>query len=324
MGNRSWQTGRTIPFHVEVPMISVWNPSLFRRLATLVLATLCCVSCSSPDMPSDPTTLETDLHAVLTTVPEAEVSVAWRDLKTRRTHLYHANLVMHAASTMKVAVMIEAFRRIDSGDWTLDRELPVHATFKSILDGSPYTLTPTDDSEPTLYEAIGQTRPVLHLIELMMQSSSNLATNLLIDELQTTKVQETIDNLGVTRMRVLRGVQDIPAFEAGMSNVTTARDLMRLMEAIAENNAASPDSCQRMREILLAQHFNTMIPAGLPEGTPVAHKTGSITKIHHDAAIVYPEEGAPYILVVMIRGVADREVSSRLAAEISRTIWGHR
>jgi beta-lactamase class A len=73
--------------------------------------------------------------------------------------------------------------------------------------------------------------------------------------------------------------------------------------------------------ILKAQHFNTMIPAGLPAGVTVAHKTGEITKIHHDAAIVYPANRAPYVLVVMTHGIADPGQSARVVAHVSRIVW---
>ena len=76
-----------------------------------------------------------------------------------------------------------------------------------------------------------------------------------------------------------------------------------------------------MLEILAAQRFNEMIPAGLPEGTRVAHKTGEITKIHHDAAIVYPEGADPYVLVILTRGLADDADSAALGAEISRVVY---
>ena len=58
-----------------------------------------------------------------------------------------------------------------------------------------------------------------------------------------------------------------------------------------------------MVAILKRQNFNDAIPAGLPSGIVVAHKTGNITKIHHDAAIVFGPR--PYVLVVLVRGLAD-------------------
>jgi beta-lactamase class A len=228
---------------------------------------------------------------------------------------------MHAASTMKIAVMIEVFRRIDRGVDRLDQAILLKDTFPSILDGTPYQLTAADDSDGTLYQALGETRSTLELVTLMMTRSSNLATNLLIEICGAQAIQKTIESLGTHQMKVLRGVQDIPAFEAGLNNVTTARDLMVLLGAIALDTAASGASCERMRQILLSQEFNESIPAGLPKGTPVAHKTGTITAIHHDAAIVLPAGRDPYVLVVLTRGIPDQKRSASLIAKLSRAIW---
>jgi beta-lactamase class A len=78
-----------------------------------------------------------------------------------------------------------------------------------------------------------------------------------------------------------------------------------------------------MRDILLAQEFNEKIPAGLPAGTRVAHKTGEITAVSHDAAVVYPPGRKPYVLVVLTKGIRDGKASSALIADISRIVWNH-
>jgi beta-lactamase class A len=76
-----------------------------------------------------------------------------------------------------------------------------------------------------------------------------------------------------------------------------------------------------MRQILLHQEFNDEIPAGLPPGTPVAHKTGWITGVLHDAAIVYPANRKPYVLVVLTRNIPDDKVARRLIADLSRIVY---
>ena len=121
----------------------------------------------------------------------------------------------------------------------------------------------------------------------MITVSSNFAANLLIDRLGAPNVQRTVDGMGGRGMRVRRGVEDSKAFAKGLNNSTTARALMVLMERIGRLEAVDADASRQMIEILKRQRFNDAIPANLPPGTPVAHKTGSITKIHHDAAIVY-------------------------------------
>ena len=120
-------------------------------------------------------------------------------------------------------------------------------------------------------------------------------------------------------MLVRRGVEDQKAFDKGLNNETTARALEVLMVAIARGQAVSPKADAEMAAILKRQKFADAIPAGLPPGTAVGHKTGTITKIHHDAAIVYGPR--PYVLVVLVRGIADQKVSGPLIASISREVW---
>jgi beta-lactamase class A len=117
-------------------------------------------------------------------------------------------------------------------------------------------------------------------------------------------------------MRVLRGVEDQKAFDKGLNNSTTARGLLTLFERIAHGTAVDPTSDAAMTEVLKGQKFNDGIPAGLPAGTAVAHKTGTITRIHHDAGIVYAKR--PYVLVVLTRGFADEKASDLVIAQLSR------
>ena len=135
-------------------------------------------------------------------------------------------------------------------------------------------------------------------------------------------VRKTVAALGGDGMVVLRGVEDQKAFDKGLSNATTAKALMVLLEKIARGQAVSRAASRGMSDILRMQQFNDAIPAGLPAGIPVGHKTGSITRINHDAAIVYAEK--PYVLVVLTRGIEDGKKSSALIASISRVIYSTR
>src|SRR5207253_9912400 len=143
------------------------------------------------------------------------------------------------------------------------------------------------DSETELYKAVGQTRTLTQLCALMITVSSNLATNLLIEKLGVENIRSTIHEFGADGMNVLRGVEDQKAFDKGMNNTTSARGLAVLLEALAKGRAFDPAASRQMIAILQRQTFNEGIPAGLPAGTRIAHKTGEITKIHHDAAIVF-------------------------------------
>ena len=250
----------------------------------------------------------------------AEVGVAWRplDAKPGEEILINADVRFHAASTMKVPVMIELFRRVEAGQLKLDDTVLVTNQFTSIHDGTPYTLSATEDSDGEIYKAMGSQLSYRRLVEAAITVSSNLATNILIEHLGAKNVQATVDRMNASGMQVLRGVEDQKAFDAGKNNTTDARALLTLFEAIAKGQAVSAVASASMIEILKRQQFDTGIPAGLPAGTVVAHKTGSITRIRHDAGIVYGAR--PYVLVVLVRGIQDSKVSDALIADISRAI----
>lgn len=256
-------------------------------------------------------------------VPGAVVGVSLHDLQSGARLQVNGDTVFHAASTMKVPVMIRLMRLVDAGSLSLAKEIAVANEFRSIVDSSTYSLDAGDDSDSLMYTRLGQTATVRYLIERMITRSSNLATNLLIDLANAPATTALAVELGATHTRVLRGVEDGKAFRAGLNNVTTPNDLTAIMEAIETGRAASASSTMLMREILLRDEFNSEIPAGLPAGTPVAHKTGSITAILHDAAIVYPKNRKPYVLTVMTRGIPDEMVARALIADISREIWDY-
>src|SRR6266550_2613957 len=255
--------------------------------------------------------------------PGAYVGLAYVDLGSSDTLFLNADTSFHAASTMKVPVMIELFRRANTGSFRMDQGLLMVNQFASLVDGSPYTLDIGSDSDSTLYHRIGERVRVDSLLRLMITRSSNFATNTLITLVGADAVTKTMRELGAKRIQVLRGVEDGKAFQQGLNNTTTARDLAIILRAIEEGRAAAPDATQQMLSILTAQEFNEKIPAGLPPGTRVAHKTGDITAVSHDAAIVYPPGGKPYVLVVLTRGIADGVRSARLIADISSIVYSH-
>ncbi len=271
-------------------------------------------------------TLGGRIRARIAQVPGAYVAVAFRPLSARAgtdTLYLAADTAFHAASTMKVPVMIELFRQADAGELSLSQPILLVNQFGSIVDGSPYSLDPKEDSDSSVYARVGERVTVRELMERMIVRSSNLATNAVIALVGAGRAQAAMRQLGASRIRVLRGVEDGKAFEKGLNNTTTARDLATILVAIAEDRAASARSCAEMRAILLRQEFNDEIPAGLPPGTPVAHKTGSITAHLHDAAIVYPRGADPYVLVVLTRGIADERIARSLIVDISRIVYEH-
>lgn len=252
---------------------------------------------------------------------EPMVGLSLVNLATGRRFGVNEDVSMHAASTMKVPVLFEMFRQAETGALSLNDSIVVENRFRSIQDGSPYSLSPEDDSDSTLYALEGQRVALRRLADLMIAHSSNLATNILIDVVRPERVRRTMTRLNAQGMVVRRGVEDIPAYRAGLNNTTTAYAFSRVLGAIARCELLSEQSCDEMTRILEGQEFRAGIPAGLPAGTRVANKTGWITGINHDGAIVYPPGQPPYVLVVLTRGIEGEARANRLIADLSRIVW---
>ncbi len=250
----------------------------------------------------------------------AEVSVAYRTLDGRSELLIEPDRVFHAASTMKVPVMIELFRQAHAGLLALDDPLPIVNGFRSIVDGTPYAMAEDDDADRDVVAALGRTLPLRQLCEAMITVSSNFAANLLIEKLGADNIRRTVASLGAGGMHVLRGVEDQKAFDKGLNNTTTARALLILLERIAQGRAVAGESDAGMIRVLSREKVSAdAIPAGVPAGTVIAHKGGNVTRIHHDAAIVFAPQ--PYVLVVLVRGIDELNKSAAVIAAISKAIY---
>ena len=267
--------------------------------------------------------LGSQIEARIARIPGAEAAIAYIDLADGESYYLNADSSFHAASTMKVPVMIELFRSAQAGRISMTQGILLVNQFASIADGSRYSLNAAEDGDTTLYRRIGRRVPVDTLLRLMITRSSNLATNTLIALAGAVEVTSSMRNLGAEHIQVRRGVEDGKAYDRGLNNTTTARDLAVIMRSIEEGKGITPADRQAMLDILLAQEFNQKIPAGVPRGVRVAHKTGEITAHSHDAAIVYPRNRRPYVLVVLTRGIADATAADNLIADISRLVYAH-
>ena len=273
----------------------------------------------------EPSTLAQRLAQRMARAPARAVGLYYRSLVGPDSVLIGANLRFHAASTMKVPVMIQLFRDADAGLLRLDDSLTVHLAFPSLVQGEAFTVGREDDSDSTLYAWVGRNRSVRDLLELMITRSSNLATNILVERVGAARTETSARALGAWSIQVLRGVEDGLAYRAGLNNTTTARDLGVLLVAIAQGRAASRAACDSMLAILGRQEFNEGIPAGVPAGTRVAHKTGWVGEVvYHDAAIVYPAHGAAYVLTVLTGGIKEDSVAHNLVADLSRMVYASR
>lgn len=266
--------------------------------------------------------LRLDVRQALDSV-KGTFAVAFKPLDGKTGLMMNEKSMFHAASTMKTPVMIEVFRQAHSGRFALDDSLEVRNEFKSIVDGSPYKLDLGDDSDDSMYKRIGGRASIRELIHQMITVSSNLATNILIQLVGADSVTGTMRTLGARDIEVLRGVEDGKAFEKGMNNQTDAFDLALIFEAIADGRAVNRSASEAMIDVLLGQKFGDIIPALLPPGVKVAHKTGSITGVEHDSGIVFLPDGRRYILVLLSRDLKDAATGKRVLSGVSKRIYDY-
>jgi beta-lactamase class A len=248
------------------------------------------------------------------------VAVAVHDYQTGAGFELNADRWFHAASVIKVAVLLAVFKAVEEGPLRLDDPLHVRNRFRSAADGSIYRIDPDRDGDAACHRRTGRTMRIDELARAMIVRSSNLATNLLLDLVGLEYIQRVLSDARIEGVRVVRGVEDQVAHERGLNNEMTAAGARRLFRAIKEEGGWSADSRERMRDILLAQEFNAMIPARLPSGVKVAHKTGEISTHSHDAGIVHPLGRQPYVVAIFTQSAPDVD-RTRAVAEISGAIF---
>jgi beta-lactamase class A len=250
-----------------------------------------------------------------------DFAVAFKDLTTGDSILINEQTFFHAASTMKTPVMIEVYNQAAAGAFSLNDSITLKNEFKSIVDSSTFSLNVNDDSEQELYKHLGEKRTVYNLVYEMIISSSNLATNMVIELVNARNVTKTMRQLGANKIQVLRGVEDSKAFAKGLNNVTTANDLLVIFAKMAHGEIVDSSASQAMIKILLNQQFNEIIPARLPKEVKVAHKTGNITNILHDSGIVFLPNGKKYVLVLLSKNLQKEEQAKKAMAEVSEMIY---
>ncbi len=248
-------------------------------------------------------------------------AMAFRNVGTGETLLLNAQESFHAASTMKTPVMIEVYKQAAAGKFSLTDSVLIRNDFLSIVDSSRYQLNVTDDSQQDLYTRIGKKTTIYDLVYQMIILSSNLATNILIEMVDGKKVTQTMRELGAMDIQVLRGVEDSKAFAKGLNNTTTAYDLMLVFDKLARSEVVDAGSSREMINILHNQQYREIIPARLPQGVKVAHKTGSITALQHDSGIVYLPDGRKYVLVLLSRKLENEKAAIESMAKVSEMVY---
>jgi beta-lactamase class A len=249
------------------------------------------------------------------------VAVSLYDYESTVRFSFKANDRFHAASTIKVALLLAVLRAVDEGRIKLESRLHVRNRFRSSVGSSTFKVSAGHDGDTALHRKIGHAVPIDDLARAMIVRSSNLATNLLFDFLGKDYVREVVAQTAAEGIEFFRGVEDESAFEQGLNNEVTADGLLRLFRVLIDREFLSARSCDHALEILLAQEFNDMIPARLPDTARVAHKTGEISSVCHDAGIVFLPDRKPYVLAILSSGGSEHRARRKAIAALSHAVF---
>lgn len=259
------------------------------------------------------------LHDIASTIPGGSLGVSVYDYLSGCVWRHDGGRWFHAASTIKVAILAAVFDAIDGGRFTTQSRVHVRNYFLGATDGLPFRVQANRDANAEVYTAIGRTMRIDELARHMIGSSSNLATNLLLDVTGLQAAKRTLSSRGVDGIDLQRGVEDDRAFQAGCSNRVTADGLVRLLRVIRDGDGFSDESSQAMLDMLFDQRFSGAIAPGLPEPVRavarVAHKTGDISTASHDAGLVFLPGRPPYAVALLAESPGD--AADRTAALIA-------
>lgn len=233
----------------------------------------------------------------------------------------------YAASTMKLPLVLAAYRLHDDGTLDLDSTVTVHNSFTSRV-GEPFSIDRAEDSDEEVWAALGTEVQLRWLCRRSIIRSSNLATNLVAEAVGFEAVAEVIADCGATGVEVVRGIEDYAAQREGLSNLVTVSGLNKILLALAAGTAAQPRTCAEVLGILADNEVATDIRPGLPEGTWVAHKNGWVSDGVLDAALVRPgggdDPGGQFAFSVAISGAWPNENAHQLIQRLARTVWERR
>jgi beta-lactamase class A len=266
--------------------------------------------------------LRREIDSIASSAGASAVAVALHDFEHRTAWLLEAERWFHAASTIKVPILLGVHAAIEEGLLEANSRVHIRNRFLSVADGSPFRVDSARDADAEVHAARGRTLSVAQLAHHMIVTSSNLATNLLVDLLGIEYLRSTLERHAITGVELHRGVEDEVAWEQGLNNRVTAAGLLNILRLVVTGAAVSERASQAMLETMFEQRFRSGIPAGLPEAARVAHKTGEISSVAHDAGVIMLPDREPAALVVLTEWEADGTGRQRAIAEITRAVYG--
>jgi beta-lactamase class A len=270
-------------------------------------------------------TLESRIEEIAREVGGEGLAVSLYDYETGLQWSRRGDRWFHSASTIKVAVLLALFGAVDAGRFTLDSRLHVRNRFLSLVDRTPFRVAAGRDADKEVHAAVGKTMRIGDLARHMIVTSSNLATNLLVDLVKVDQAQQMLARHGIRGVDLARGVEDDKAFDANFNNRVTANGLVALFRVIHERSGVLHESAREMLDILFQQEFRSGIPAGIPadvrSASRIANKTGEISAAAHDAGIVFLPGREPYVLAVLTEPEPNSDRRMERIARVSTAVY---
>ena len=269
--------------------------------------------------------LDTRLRAINDRLASGTLGVSVFDYLSGQTWSYNGDRWFHAASVIKLAILVAVFEAAEQGRFTLGSRLHVRNRFLSVVDGLPFRIDPSRDADSDVHAALGRTLKVRKLAKRMIVTSSNLATNLLLNLVGVDEAQAAMCRLGISGVELHRGVEDERAYQAGIFNKMTPDGAVSLLRAIVAAKGMSPESSEEMTNILLDQQFSGTIAPGLPDPVravaKVAHKTGEISTVTHDAGAVFMPGRPPYLVAIFVESGGELKERQEAGIAASTAVW---
>lgn len=232
-----------------------------------------------------------------------------RNLDTGESIGHNENLVVPSASLIKVPVMIEAFRQIESGVLNPDSRMSVNP--EKVV---PFSVLEFLDSRNTY--------TLLDLIRLMIIYSDNTAANLLIDLLGMAKINGCIQELGLKETKLQRKMMDSESRKNGLENLTTAGEMAELLIRLNRGEIIDSSRSGQVLEIMKGQADECMMRVELPDEIPIARKSGELENLNHEMAIVYGKR-FNYLYVFFVWDASSNNESRQILQRTSKIVYDY-
>lgn len=232
-----------------------------------------------------------------------------KNLKTGECGAFNENEVVPSASLIKVFIMAEILKQVNEGKLSLKQRIVVDEKVK--VPFSILTMLETNNSYS-----------LLDVITLMIVQSDNTAANILMDIAGMNNVNELIKSLNFKNTILQRKMMDFNAQKENKENLTTASDMAKMMELLYKGEVLNKESSAFMIDILKKQLDTTMMMLNIPDETVVAHKTGELDYLDHEAGIVYLNN-VDYIFCVLVWDAISNNYARQSLGSISKVVYDY-